>query len=307
MGNLLINIESFNWHNPNVNNSNSLKHFILSFENAKNRDSIYGHPKTFSFNLGWGDFHEIFFWGFEKTNAMFSWIDTELYNYLVTIFMYYSKTTENNAETFAQINAHFNGHNNGLIGCDNGDNVIHNVFNFERLWNWRITFKSANQNVINWNDDVSFFLPNIEYSNLYLAQKHIDDLNLSKIREEHDVVTLGAKLYCDNLYKLNKNNFELMAQAEVEGAEIARRNFYIFDAELTRNEQRLRNSKRSIYKITKHNETLYISIDFEKCNCYEVCDSNGRHLGEYRFDGLKNSNADATGGHNIWMISGQNN
>jgi hypothetical protein len=51
---------------------------------------------------------------------------------------------------------------------------------------------------------------------------------------------------------------------------------------------------------TPQGREIYLSTDFEKAaGAFEVCDCEGRHLGEWLFSGKKNREADASGGHNI--------
>ena len=94
----------------------------------------------------------------------------------------------------------------------------------------------------------------------------------------------------------------LMALADKLGKSIAEANYYVYDNDLSQLESRLRKSQRKIYSLILVDGTKqYLSIDFHKCFCFEVCDYRGRHIAEYRFDGIENGNntIDTTGAHDI--------
>jgi len=64
---------------------------------------------------------------------------------------------------------------------------------------------------------------------------------------------------------------------------------------------------RKKLSVLKHGVLIYLSIDFEKGNAFEVCDSKGKHMGEFRFNGIENgkigSTLDDSGEHDIWAIT----
>ena len=70
------------------------------------------------------------------------------------------------------------------------------------------------------------------------------------------------------------------------GKEVAYRNGYIFDEEVTR----INNSAiREIFN-SKTKPMIYLSIDFEK-GAFEVCNHNGKHVGEFSYEGIQTGKA----------------
>ena len=61
---------------------------------------------------------------------------------------------------------------------------------------------------------------------------------------------------------------------------------------------RIRQIFVSIFTVDGHE--LFLSTDFEKpAGAFEVCDRNGRHLGEWLFSGIQNGAPDTSGSHDI--------
>ena len=77
------------------------------------------------------------------------------------------------------------------------------------------------------------------------------------------------------------------------GGEICRCNYYTYEAELSDFERQYAKNPIEIYSIINRNgKRQFISIDFHH-GMFEFHDETGAHLGEYRFDGSFNSNAEA--------------
>lgn len=93
----------------------------------------------------------------------------------------------------------------------------------------------------------------------------------------------------------------IAAQAGRIGEIICKANFYNFEPELTAKETKLAGgSMRKIFSLTGHDgKKKYISIDF-KHGFFEFHDYRGDHLGEYRFNGEFNSEADPS--HNLKSV-----
>jgi hypothetical protein len=171
---------------------------------------------------------------------------------------------------------------------------------------WRYIIAIPTNKLINWDIQKHLFLPNIYYSNLYLAQRFSAELDTDS-KERKKQVAERSKQYCDVGYKTDTKGGAKEANAEEVGKEVARRNFYTYEDALTRQEEKLRSgSLRKIFSVIKDGHKLYISIDFEKGNCFELCNSTGKHLGEFRFDGKENgkegNTKDTSGKHDIWAL-----
>ncbi len=72
------------------------------------------------------------------------------------------------------------------------------------------------------------------------------------------------------------------------GKEVAYRNGYIFNEEVTRINSI---AIREIFN-SKTEPRVYLSIDFEK-GAFEVCDHNGNHKGEFSYEGIQTAKAKA--------------
>jgi len=95
---------------------------------------------------------------------------------------------------------------------------------------------------------------------------------------------------------------EKTAKVRELATEVAFINGYEYAQELSsRNSQRARATRQVfVSKFAPQGHALYLSTDFEKAaGAFEVCDRNGRHLGEWLFSGKKNGDADNSGGHDI--------
>lgn len=85
------------------------------------------------------------------------------------------------------------------------------------------------------------------------------------------------------------NNLE--AYASKIGGEICRHNYYTYEKELSDLERQYAKSLREIYSIVNRDGNLqFISIDFGH-GMFEFHDENGKHQGEFRFNGTPNKDA----------------
>lgn len=87
----------------------------------------------------------------------------------------------------------------------------------------------------------------------------------------------------------------LAGRAGEIGEKVCKANFYTFEPAISSKESKMvGGSMRKIYSLTGHGgRKQYISIDF-KHGMLEFHDYRGTHLGEYRFNGEFNSEADPT-------------
>lgn len=106
--------------------------------------------------------------------------------------------------------------------------------------------------------------------------------------------------FCEDLYDIQKkliiegkDKYDVFKRI---GEEVALRNTYIFDSEVTKLNNNS-NHKRKIYR-SSSNPIIFISTDFEK-GCFELFNHSGVHQGEIKYSGVLNSKADKTGKHDI--------
>lgn len=96
----------------------------------------------------------------------------------------------------------------------------------------------------------------------------------------------------------NLNQLEKTAKYRKIASDIATANGYTFNARLTSLNSRIRRSLRQIFTRTTDKGDIHLSTDFEK-GAFEVCDQDGKHLGEWLFSGEKHKPADSSGFHDI--------
>lgn len=234
---------------------------------------------TFSF----GDYQTIYLnWANFKSKSSLEGISQRTYQLMHNVIMSHPKLgTEIMNEEWDQIVAHKCNYGLPNLGCADY------VSNQEEWHNDRILFFTDHHDLIIW-DDVDGFLPNKEYSSHLLyteLQLHacasdikIDDYQSIAIRF-HDKVMRhkgpGIKAYTEEI-----------------GCKICCANFYVYEDLLSREEKRACGSARSIFSIiNKDGNKQYISLDF-KHGFFEFFDHHGVHLGEYNFNGFKNSPAE---------------
>ncbi|MEN8215140.1 MAG: hypothetical protein ABFS56_01930 [Pseudomonadota bacterium] len=94
--------------------------------------------------------------------------------------------------------------------------------------------------------------------------------------------------------KKHPENKNAMIQKMAENVAVI--NGYQFNQRLSSYNQKVKNSLRFIYEAGDGHNKIYLSTDFEK-GAFEVCNYQGKHQGEYNFNGEKTGKA--KGKHNI--------
>jgi hypothetical protein len=167
----------------------------------------------------------------------------------------------------------------------------------EKTWNeWKTEWFSKNQNSINWEEDE--FLPNKKYIDQILFEEIVKDGKKDKWENSYKKDTITT-FYEETMKRKCRGRGKEAYITEI-GKKICLSNYYTFEKDLTKKESKATSSLRKIFSITRKGKKQYISLDFEK-GMFEYHDNKGKHLGEYRFDGGKNSKAKE--GHNFKTIS----
>jgi hypothetical protein len=306
--NLLLNIDDFRWNDITEDRSDCLDIFGELLETLIDaEDKGWQHPDIYTLTYSWGSVHDIFFIHDYTTVKQLTggWMKQRHYATFKNLWKFCKDQTEPFCKTLQELNHHpiHKIKYNGIISCSSPN--IYFVNSYDKRHELLIFYCSNATSRIKWHINNHAFLPNLTYSNLYLAERCGIELD-TDLKERTNQVTQYSKEYCDGGYKDFLSGRTIEAHAEEIGKEIARRNFYKFEAELSRQEQSLRKSLRKIFSLSKNGQNMYLSIDFEKGNCFELCDWKGKHLGEFRFDGLENgkegSTRDTTGMHDIWAL-----
>lgn len=150
----------------------------------------------------------------------------------------------------------------------------------EYSWkNWRASWYRNNQDKIDWSNASNSLFPFPAIIESILKR----ELLSHKISPNHDFVNLFHEKV------MKHKGTELIAYAEKIGKEICMSNYYIYEHDLSISEQRKSSSIRRIFSIiNKEKKKQYISIDFAH-GMFEFLNENGKHQGEYRFDGSYNA------------------
>lgn len=296
--NFLVNLDSFRWTAPTVSRSNCIDDLTVALELIfKNGQRLWGHPRAHDLKLPWGYFHEVIVYNsdLESLRKIIPWIRNDHIKTLLRLWT--SKCTPKQSQTLNDLHNEFENELNGLFGCQTNPNTPGLIFDIVSWNEHKVSYFLTNQFAVNWVDHYCF--PNLEYSNLHLATLKTslqEALSSTPLKIEND-----AKEYTFGTLKQMPAGGQKEAFAQQVGREIARRNFYNEEIALSTHEQKLRNSLRTIFSTVKNGKKIFLSIDFEK-PAFEICDEIGSHLGEYSFNGLKLSDLDETGEHDIWSL-----
>lgn len=134
---------------------------------------------------------------------------------------------------------------------------------------------------------------------LSLYQKEYEKFNFSQWKPTHEyfpmkkvaVQILKAYNYKEQIAKIKTYQDRVAINREV-GKFIAELNYY------QKSDAEKWNYGKDIFETGRGQNKLYLSID-EKTGSFELCNSEGKHQGEYNFEGDKIDKADDKGYHNI--------
>jgi len=296
---LLVHLESFAWHDLTIDRTNDIEKYGQAVVAAMtHKDKIYLHPDFWTLELPWGLFSTLL----EEQKAPWLFPGSIAYQLLCNNLLFsVVQVSPTPARTLDELKKDFKGQNCGLIGCAMTISPKEEwVFDGISWTEFHLRFVSRYPHTISWGEHT--FLPNLEFSLLFLRNE------LAKVSNKEAIPTnsLGTFFYEEVVKKLPRGQGgegEMIRLA----CEVARRNYYVEDSELSSKEQQRRGgSQRKIFKVIKEGKWQYLSLDFEKCT-FEVCDHQGRHQGEFRFDGQENgrNTADLSGKHDIWTLTGR--
>ena len=155
---------------------------------------------------------------------------------------------------------------------------------------WHRNWYAGHQELIDWEEGRSNWLPRIDLVHSILRRELRQALGqaAADLIRNSDVVNA----FYEKVMKHVGPGIE--AYASKIGGEVCRCNYYVAERELSRMEQQASGySLREIYSIiNRDGQQQFISIDF-KHGMFEFHDQSGIHLGEFRFDGSFNSQAEA--------------
>ncbi|GEM_PF-2003593 len=293
---LLVHLESFAWQDLDTDRTVDLEKYGQAVVSARDHmDEIYLHPDFWTLSLPWGLFSTLL--SEQKADWLFP--GSKAQRLLCDFLMFsVSQVSPKPARIVDELKKDFEGQNCGLIGCSMPVSPVEEwVFDKSSWLDFHLMFVCKRPELIQWNRHQ--FLPNLEYSMQFLAteaERVLSDQVIS-------MAEAGQCFYDEVVKRLPKGQGGEGEMIRLS-REVARRNFYEEDFDLSSREQQRRGSQRKIFKVKKAEIWQYLSLDFEKC-AFEVCDQNGRHQGEFRFDGKENgrNTKDSSGKHDIWVLT----
>lgn len=302
MGNLLTYEESLRWEDRDLDRGRFVMELNDAILKARSEDhSIWMTPTLMNLTLSWGSFFQ-FLWekGADESYRiqLFPWLTQIQYEVLCRIFYSIGPPTNQSSNNIEELENEFQGDNNGLIGFEVAAYPDKYVYNLISLEDWNSQYLKLYPEFIEWRGCGSDYFPQIKKTLLYLEQeikKHHEDEEVAKFMKKHEN-NIGVVYYEEVMKK--KSVEDKIAYAEVVGNIVAEINFYSFEEDISKAEFEATNKKRRVFGIIKNGSKQYLSIDFEK-GMFEVLNDRGVHLGEYRFCGTKNKDADKDGNHDL--------
>lgn len=229
----------------------------------------------------------------DNTRSLLPWLSRDHRRFFITELLYRSSTPDSTDSYSAFVQEMGFDKNNGQIGflpqkASTNDNYVCD----KETWFWlHVRYLSNNPQWINWVPNA--VLPVLECSNAFLVPWVKAKFPAETANLDEDGAVL--RLFNERLVRsFRQNSGDLIALAD----EIALRNAYTYDEDLSSKEKKATTSMRRIYSIKKNEAWQYLSLDFENGQ-FEVCDGSGRHLGVWNFTGEQKEKADPSGKHDL--------
>jgi len=242
---------------------------------------------------------------FYRLPEILSNLDSSIIGALNTLLSYPQENSQNTVE----LKSKYIGNYIGLMGLQSStcnDDFVYDIdswFDFHFLnYHNNSTDKHFIMSLRNLQETVNSYFPNLLYSNALFTSKTTKSVDYIWTLFYKSAKTKPEKNEYDTLFGAG----DKIAVIKELAPQIAYRNLYKLNETLSNyNDKNNRgNGKTTPFQIFEQgigNDKLYLSTDFEK-GAFEVCDKNGKHLGEYFFSGKKNEDADKSGGHDIMLI-----
>lgn len=305
MGNLFTYTESIAWEDRNIDRGDDIMNLNIALLNARERGyAIYCSPDFTHLKLTWGYFFQ-FLWseGKDETkrNNLFPWLSQIHYDILCRIFSSIGLTTPQKAKNFQELESEFTNVNNGLFGFRLAPIPAKYIYDCPTLFKWNSDYLIEHPELIDWQNCGHEY-----FAELKETIKFLDSEIERNIRKEE--VPILKKKYNNDIelvfYEeiMKKQSVEnRIAYAEIIGLKVANINYYKFEDKISTNESEQSKKKRRVFSTLKDGVRVFLSIDFEK-GMFEILDHSGKHLGEFRFGGTKNKNADDEGNHDLKTV-----
>lgn len=293
MGDLVINHLTFSFDELENNRHQSLFNFLEAGKQARNAgDHTHSTEELYSFQYKWGDFQQDFAYANLRSiesNPHLSWIPQVLHQSFQNFF-FQNPSGRSDFQNIIDFKRAFADAHHGTIGCSCSIVNDLDVSDLATWHIWKIKYLQSNPHKYFWKASDDDFLPNKMYSDKILEQE------IERHKKSNEIVDKKiGQAFHDHV--MRPKGPELRAYAVAIGTKIAESNYYIWDEELSGNEQRKSGSPRKIFSFLDRNgNKMYISIDHAH-GMFEYHNDKGEHLGEFKFDGTYNADSDFT--HNL--------
>lgn len=177
----------------------------------------------------------------------------------------------------------------------NGHPSTNYIFDIKTWRKWHYDWLCCHPECIVWGKNVLW--PRLDLV-ICILKEELKKHNLSIPKKDIDV---GNAFYEGIMKHLNER--DLYSYATDIGSKICGFNYYHRETELEKLEQHNGNVKaKTIFSIKKNNKYQFLSIDTQH-GMLELCDDNGNHLGEYRFDGTPNGQNTQETDHSLMCVN----
>ena len=304
MGNILQTIEGAEVALVAEENRESAIRAYMDMQDEASRqgDAFYMTKEAYEHPYSFGDYYPAFIqlsWEEFHANKVLQCISQNTYDALTNSMKFRWPNIVENVSEFEK-----NGLPRGEGGFEYAACSRDFLCNMSRWKKWHQEYYRTHPHEIDWSKGTDF-LPNKDEA-LWIIRReiaahmsvetmkerlkkedyHIDEDALQPLKPNADVL-----LFHDEVMRSYPNGEGLEGYAMQIGGEICLANYYIYEPDLSEAERiRAGGSFRKIYSIVKNGRKQYISLDFHK-GMFEFHDCHGAHLGEFRYDGSRNSEA----------------
>lgn len=263
----------------------------MKTEAERQHDRFYALIDLYSHQFSYGDFYTgLLFrpWPDFHTDHILSSISQKTYQLLQSFSQCIMLPSIDNEADFMQKeepHAH-----TGYCNPKNYKDFVNCVSAWEV---WHREWYATHPQDIDWSNATNDWLPRqdliLKILKRELHAKFVED-GLTPETAKQKVAAITDKKIVHEFHDkvMGHKGDDLEGYASQIGGEICRCNYYTFEARLSGFEQQYAKSLREIYSIVnKDGKIQFISIDFSH-GMFEFHDENGKHQGEFRFDGSPN-------------------
>lgn len=296
-GSLMVTAESMEISHvvPENQDVNVREFYRLRTEAERWHDRFYALPELYTHNFSYGDFYTGFLYrswpDFHSDRALMH--ITQNTHQLIQGFaqcpMLRTIASEDEFEGLEKPHAH-----TGYCNPQGFEDFVNNVDVWEE---WHRKWNVIHPESIDWSRSSNNWFSRPDLILMILKRELLAKFKETKTPEESqellEKITDNNVVHEFHRLVMGRQGDAIGGYASSIGGEICRCNYYTYEAELSDFERQYAKNPREIYSIINRNgKRQFISIDFHH-GMFEFHDETGAHLGEYRFDGSFNSNAEA--------------